>query len=242
MARWAPNIVSVASNGEGGVEVQWAVDTFFSDSEEPEKVFIALNGVPFQELGGDETSTEIPADKIAASAPVLTIGVIFWWSGDPPETKQSVVQVPVQSAADTTGGAAVKKPEVTVVHVLPRTRTRPNTIRIHWESHNYNDGNIIWGPDLSNRPGRKSIATKTAHYRGDFDAQPLQSGVVYFFKVEVRNTTQPPAPWHSTTIAVRAAIDTLSVAQFLDESRLGRTTPLATLVGPEKSVRTLVLG
>lgn len=241
MSRWAPNILSVSSSAGGGVEVRWEVDTFFSDSEEPEKVFIALNGAPFDELAGDETSVEIPADKVAASAPQLAISVIFWWSGTPPEQKQSAVAVPVQGGG--TGGTGVNaaaKPVVTVVRVQARTATRPNNIQIHWKSNNYNDGNIFWGPNLAT-PGRKNIRPRGERYEGDFTAQPVASGTTYFFKVEVRNTLHSPT-WISTTIAVRSAVDTLSVQQFLAASGLPRTSALAAIVGPGKSVRGMVVG
>lgn len=239
MARWAPNILSATSGEEGGIKVTWEKETFFADSEDPEKVLIGVNGALIEELGGDETSFEIPANLIAP--PMLTIGVIFRWEGPPSEEKQDVIQIPVQGAV-TGGGASVKKPEVTVVDVLPRTRNRANQIKIHWESRNFNNGHIRWGWDPNNLTGFQDITPAFVRERGDFTAQPLQSGLLHYFRVEVRNTTQQPSPWHSTTIAIHAAIDTLSVAQFLRESGLARTTPLATVVGPDKSVRKWVLG
>ena len=108
MTRRPPSILSVVSNAEGGLEVKWEVDTFFADSEPPEKVLIDLNGVPFKQLDGDEDSVEIPAATISSlGVQVMAIGVIFWWSGTPPEEQQSVVTVPVGTGGGGGGGTGV---------------------------------------------------------------------------------------------------------------------------------------
>lgn len=246
MTRRPPSILSIASTAEGGLEVKWEVDTFFADSEPPEKVLIDLNGIPFKQLDGDEDSVEIPAETITAlGAQVIAIGVIFWWSGVPPEEQQSVVSVPVGTGgggAGNTGVFPAKKPVVTIVKVQPRTVNSASSITIAWESNNYNDGNIFWGPKNAPAAFRHNIRPQGEVYSGTFTTnQALSAATEYVFKVEVRNTLHSPT-WISTTVFVRSAADTLSVRQFLLTSGKPVTTGLATIVGPTKSVHTMLAG
>jgi hypothetical protein len=213
---------------------------------------IDLNGVPFQELGGDDVSVEVPAATLAAlGAAVVTVSVSFWWSGSPPEEQQSAVVVPVQIGAGpgNSGVLPAMKPIVTLVHVQPRTVSTPSSIKIAWKSNNYNDGNIIWGPfnaptafTRNIRPPNDSVSS------GVFSTdRPLSAGTQYFFRVEVRNTLHSPT-WISTTVVVRSAMEipasppTFSVRQFLQASGRPVTSSLASIVGPARSVRTMLLG
>lgn len=246
MTRRPPTILSVASTAEGGIEVAWEVDTFFSDSEEPEKVLIDLNGVPFDQLDGDETSIEVPAETLAAlGTPAVAISISFWWSGSPPEEQQSSVSVPVQTGGSGPGNTGVlpaAKPIVTVVQVRPRTLLSANTIEIAWKSNNYNDGNIVWGPASAPTVFRRSIRPRGEVYSGTFITdRTLTPATQYVFKIEVRNTLHSPT-WLSTTIVVRSASDTLSVRQFLLASGRPVTTSLATVVDPTRSIRKMLVG
>ena len=246
MTRRPPSILSIASTAEGGLEVKWAVDTFFPDSAPPEKVLIELNGLEFKALDGDEDSVEIPAATITSlGAQVIAIGVIFWWSGSPPEEQQSVVSVPVGSGGGGGGNTGVfpaRKPVVTIVNVQPRTVNTASSITIAWKSNNYNDGNIFWGPKNAPAAFRHNIRPRGEVYSGTFKTnQPLSAATEYVFKVEVRNTLHSPT-WISTTIIVRSAADTLSVRQFLFTSGKPVTTGLAAVVGPAKSVHKLLAG
>jgi hypothetical protein len=246
MTRRPPTILSVASTADGGIEVAWEIDTFFADSAEPEKVLVDLNGLPFDELDGDETSIEIPAETLAAlGTPAVAISISFWWSGSPPEEQQSSVSVPVQTGGPGTGTAGVlpaAKPIVTVVQVRPRTLHSANTIEIAWTSNNYNDGNIVWGPASAPTAFRRSIRPRGEVYSGTFITdRPLTPATEYVFKVEVRNTLHSPT-WLSTTIVVRSATDTLSVRQFLLASGRPVTTSLAAVVGPTRSLRRMLVG
>lgn len=245
MSRWAPSIVSVASSDGGGIEVKWEVDSFFADSEPPEKVLIDLNGAPFTQLDGDEDSVEIPAATLTGlGAPSVTIGISFWWSGTPPEEKQSVVTVPLQGPI--TGGSGVApaaRPIVTVVRVQQRTVQTPASITIGWRSNNYNDGNIHWGPAaIDPAPFHHSIRPVGTVYHGTFTTdRPLDGNARYAFRVEVRNTLHSPT-WIGTTIVVRSAPATLSVRKFLLDSGRPASTSLASLVGQPKSLHTLLFG
>ena len=245
MTRRPPSILSVASTSEGGIEVTWEVDTFFANSAAPEKVLIDLNGVQFDVLDGDETSVEIPAATIAAfGTPVVAISVSFWWSGSPAEEQQSVVSVPVQTGGTggNTGVLPAARPIVTVVHVQPRTVHGPNNIKIAWQPNNYNDGNIFWGPASAPAAFPRSIRPVGEVYSGTFTTdRALTSATQYVFKVEVRNTLYSPT-WISTTVLVRSAADTLSVRQFLLASGRPVTTGLASLVGPARSLRKMLVG
>jgi len=107
MTHRAPSIVGVFSSGDGGFDVHWAVDTFFPDSDAPEKVFVDLNGVAFKELDGDEDSVEVPVAVInALGSPAITVSVSFWWPGPPAEELQSSLVVPV-STGSVAGNAGV---------------------------------------------------------------------------------------------------------------------------------------
>jgi hypothetical protein len=246
MTRWPPTILSVASTADGGIEVTWEVDSFFADAAEPEKVLVDLNGVLFKELDGDETSIEIPAETLAAlGTATVVISISFWWSGSPPEEKQSSVSVPLQTGGPGPGPAGVlpaAKPIVRVVQVRPRTLLSANTIEIAWQSNNYNDGNIVWGPASNASAFRRSIRPRGEVYSGTFVTdQPLTPATQYFFKVEVRNTLHSPT-WLSTTIVVRSANDTLSVREFLVASGRPVTTSLASVAGPSRSLRKMLVG
>jgi hypothetical protein len=242
MTRRPPSIVSVTSTTEADVEVTWEVDTFFADSEAPEKVLIDLNGAPFKQLDGDETSVEIPlATLTSLGTPIVTISVSFWWSGSPPEEQMSVVQLPVQTGGAGGGVLPAARPVVTLERVQPRTVHGPSTIKIAWKSNNYNDGNIFWGPQGST-PFKHSIKPKGEVYSGTFTTdKPLIPARLYEFKVEVRNTLHSPT-WISTTIVVKSPADTLSVREFLATSGKPVTTGLTGLVGPAQSVRKMLLG
>ncbi len=244
MARRPPVILSALSTADGGLEVKWEVDTFFGDSDDPEKVLVDLNGQLFEQLDGDETSVEIPAARIAAFPQQVVISVSFWWSGPPAEEQQSSVTVPVNQGGG--GGAAgvlpAAKPIVTLVGVQPRTVNAASNIKIAWKSNNYNDGNIIWGPTGAPNAFTHNIRPVGEHYSGEFVTnRPLTAATLYSFKVEVRNTLHSPG-WISTTIFVRSPADTLSVRQFLVTSGRPVTTGLATVVGADRSVHRLLVG
>jgi hypothetical protein len=245
MTRRPPAILSVASSADGGIEVQWEVDSFFPDSEAPEKVRVELNGVLFSDLDGDETSVDIPPARIAAlGTPVLAISITFLWSANPAEALQSTVTVPIQTGGGGGGGGALPaaKPVVTVIKVQAHTRQADRSITIAWVSNNYNDGNIIWGPADQPEAFHRNIRPVGEVYHGTFSTdQPLRPATSYVFKVEVRNTLHSP-DWISTTAVVRSASDTVSLRQFLQVSNVPVSSSVHALVGPDHSVRRMILG
>ncbi len=243
MARRPPVILSALSTADGGIEVKWEIDTFFADSDDPEKVLVDLNGQPFEQVDGGETSVEIPVAVIAGFQQVV-VSVSFWWSGPPAEEQQSSVTVPVNQGGG--GGAAgvlpAARPIVTLVGVQPRTVTTARSIKIAWKSNNYNDGNIIWGPTGTPAAFTHNIRPLGERYSGEFVTnKPLTAATLYSFKVEVRNTLHSRG-WISTTIFVRSPADTLSVREFLFTSGRPVTTGLATVVGADRSVHRLLVG
>jgi hypothetical protein len=244
MTRRPPTILSAASTSEGGIEVRWEVDTFYADSAEPERVLIDLNGASFQELEGDADSVEIPPETFTQFGAQVVISVSFWWSGSPAEEQQSSVIVPLHQGgggAGNTGVLPAAKPIVTVVDVRARTANTPSHIKIAWQSNNYNDGNIFWGP--RDRPAEShNIRPAGERYSGEFVTDKrLVSATQYVFKVEVRNTLHSPT-WISTSIVVRSAADTLSIRAFLMASGMPVTTSLGSVVGLARSVRELLVG
>lgn len=241
MTRRAPSIVEVSPSGDD-VEIRWEVDSFFADSEAPEKVLVTINGQPFAELDADETSVAIPAARIAGLGTALvTVGIIFWWGGSPPEEQHSVYQFTVAGPA--TGGVyPAATPRVTVVSSVPRTTRHPASITIAWQSNNYNDGNIVWGPQSQPDAFRRSIRPRGERYSGQFTTdRSLAAGTRYLFRVEVRNTLHSPG-WLSSTIAVTCAEATWSVRTFLERSGEPITAGIASLVGPARSVRAWLRG
>lgn len=241
MSRRPPDIVSISPTSSGGIEVRWKVDDFFADTEAPEAVIIELNGVAIKKLDGDDTSFEIPAAAIAPSAQSITIGVIFWWSGEPPEEQQSAASVLVGTGASA-GVRPAATPILTILEVRPRTLAGPNRITIGWKSDNYNDGNILWGPAASPEAFKHSITPKGENYSGSFTTdRPLLPVTLYRFKVEVRNTLHSPT-WVHTLLSVLSAENSLSLRQFLIASGRPVTTPVAAVVGPDRSVHHLLVG
>lgn len=241
MTRRPPAITAVTASAEN-VEVTWEVDSFFDGSEEPEKVLISLNGFLRETLDGDETSATIPqADLTALGTQVVTIGVSFWWSGNPPEEQQSVFQLTV-SGGPVQGVYPAATPSVRVVRVQPRTSDRAASITIAWQSNNYNDGNIVWGPQSRPESFRRSIRPRGERYSGEFTTdQVLTPGGRYVFRVEVRNTLHSPG-WVSATITVGVPEATWSVRAFLLASGKPVTTGLASVLGPARSVRAWLRG
>jgi len=240
MTRRPPSITSVESGSAGGLQVGWELDGFFADSEAPEAVLVDVNGVEFSRLGGDATSVEIPTTQLGTG--VVTVSITFWWSGSPAEEQQSSVQVSL-GAGPTGGGTGVipaAKPVLTVGAVTPKTLATPNRITIAWRSNNYNDGNLIWGPETSPGLFRRSIKPTGERYEGSFSTdQRLVAGTRYLFKVEVRNTLQSPA-WTSTTALVRAARNFSSLRGFLTASGLSTSGGLRAVLGQGDSLRELL--
>jgi hypothetical protein len=241
MTRRPPSMLGGSPAG-GDVEITWEVDSFFGDSEAPEKILIALNGLPHAELGADETSVTIPAADIAAlGAQVVNVGVIFWWSGSPPEEQQSVFTFTIAGPAQ--GGVfPAAPPEVTLIRVVPRTANGPASITIAWKSNNYNDGNIVWGPESNPAASRRNIRPVGERYSGEFTTDsPLTPGGRYAFRVEVRNTLHSPG-WIASTMTVTVPPALWSVRAFLMLSGRPVNAGIAALVGPTRSVRTWIRG
>ena len=250
MTRRPPAILAVLVAWDGGLEVTWEVDTFFADSEEPERVLVSLNGVLVDNLDGDEVSADIAADLVTGlGSPVAVVSVSFWWSGTPAEEQQSSVpvQVRVPAGAGQAGVLPAMQPTVTLEGVRPRVGGAPATITIRWRTNNHNDGNIVWGPAATPRQFRHNIRPANASVvTGTFTTnQPLVGGALYSFTVEVRNTLHSPG-WLATTIVVRAPAEpfapTSSVRQFLIQTGRPVTSGLFALVGQDRSVRRLILG
>jgi len=242
----------VFSSADGGFDVQWGVDTFFPDSDEPEKVFVDLNGLTFKELDADQDSVEVPLAVInALGSPTVTVSVSFVWSGPPAEELQSSVVMPVGTGA-VTGNAGVfpaMKPIVTLVGIQPRTANKPSAITIAWRTNNHNDGNIFWGPASAPRSFVRNIRPANASVTsGTFTTdRPLTANTQYFFTVEVRNTLHS-RQWLATTVVAKlateapAVVRTSSLRQFLQQTGRPLTSSLAAVVGPTRSLRALILG
>lgn len=244
VTRRPPDILGVAALPGGGLEVRWATDTFFGDSEDPERVLIALNAQVVDSLDGDETSATIEAEQVSALAPgVLTIGVIYWWSGSPEETQQSAVQIPLSGGpgAGQAGVDPARQPEVSVA-VEPRTPTRPLRLRVEWTSHNYNDGEIVWGPRHAPEQYLHSIRPRGTVYQGAWVTdRPVEPQTLYRVSVRVRNTLHSPT-WLSTSVWVRTPDTVLSVRAFLAAGGHAPAAGLRSAMGAERSVHRWLTG
>lgn len=247
MTRRPPTITSVLPTAEGGLEVTWEVDTFFGDSEPPEAVRVDLDGVPFPpELGGDETSVEVPGAALAAVGAdgVVVVSVSFAWAGPPAEEQQSSLVVPLRSgpASGNTGVWPAATPVVTVERVQGRTLQAAPSITIRWRSNNYNDGEIRWGPESAPHAHTTSIRPRGERYEGTFTTdRPIAAATTYRFEVRVVNRHHSPT-WVSATAAVRSAPDPTSVRGFLVASGVPVAGGLRARVGPGLSVRRLLRG
>lgn len=253
MTRRPPSIQGVFSTSGGGLKVAWTLDTFFPDSAEPERVLVDLNGNLFENLDGDQTSVDVPQATVTAlGGSSIIVSVSFWWSGSPAEEQQSSVVVPVQGAPGpgNEGVYPATKPVVSLVRVQARTPTSPASIEIAWRTNNHNDGNIFWGPVAAPRSFVRNIRPANASVTTGMFAtdQPLTSGVLYSFTVEVRNTLHSPE-WLATTALIRAAaeapktiVPTTSLRQYLQQTGRPITSSLAPLVGPSNSIRKMILG
>ncbi|MFZ1412803.1 MAG: hypothetical protein WAS07_15240 [Micropruina sp.] len=251
MTRRPPSILGAFPAGDGGIEVRWEVDSFFADSEDPERVLVALNGISFDNLDGSEDSVEIPsATIIALGTAVIVISITFWWSGSPAEQQQSSFPVQVQAAGVESGGVwPAMKPIVTLVSVQARSGATPSRITINWRTNNHNDGNIFWGPQGNQRQFRSNIKPANASVvSGTFTTdQPLQPATLYFFTVEVINRLHS-LTWYGTTLVVRSAaetptfVPTTSLRQFLQRSGRPLTTGVSQVIGTTRSLRKLLLG
>jgi len=241
MTRRPPSILGGAPSGTD-VEIRWEVDSFFGDSEAPEKILIELNGLPHAELDADETSVTIPGVAVTAlGTQLVAVGVIFWWSGSPPDEQQSVFTFTI--AGPVQGGVyPAAPPQLNLVRVAPRTSTTPASITIAWKSNNYNDGNIVWGPESTPTAFRRSIRPRGEVYSGEFTTDAaLTPGARYVLRVEVRNTLHSPG-WIASTITVAVPAALWSVRGFLQLSGKPVDRGIAAFVGPSRSVRTWIRG
>jgi len=245
MTRRPPSIVNVVTTADGGIKISWEVDSFFPDSEAPEKIRVDLQGIAFSTLDGDTDSEEIPrATVMALNLPVVVVSVSFLWMGPPVEEQQSSALVPVQVGAGTgrSGVNPAAKPVVSVVHVQPRTRQLASNIRIHWQSNNYNAGKLLWGGPGNARAFERNIGPVGQNYQGTFTTdRPLVPATLYTFTVEVRNTLHSPG-WLSTSIVVRSAPDYVSLRKFLIDTGTPVTASVRSLVSAGRSVRHLIIG
>ncbi|PJJ62304.1 hypothetical protein CLV54_2103 [Compostimonas suwonensis] len=235
------------SASSSALELNWEVDSFFGDSEAPERVLVSLNGRLFTNLDGDDTTVSIPAAAIGSlGSTVIAVGVSFWWSGSPPEELQSVFTFAIPGANN--GGVfPAAPPSLSLVRNVPPTSNGPAVITISWRSNNYNDGNIFWGPTSNPRAFSRSIKPKGEIYSGEFPTdRPLSPGTAYSFRVEVRNTLHS-TEWLASTLIVVAAVATPAAASWSVRARLlasGKplTAGISAFVGPSRSVRTWLRG
>lgn len=243
MTRRPPDLVSVTSSPDGGLTVTWALDTFYPDSEPGEKVLVSLDGALHQTLDGDETSADVAKELLEAlGTHLLTIGIAYWWSGDPPEEQATAVQVPLYGGTGGGGVYPAAKPVVTVEAVRARTPHAPSSVTIRWKSNNYNDGRILWGPQSAPRQASSSIRPRGEVYEGTWTTdQPLQPATLYSFTVSVRNTLHSPG-WIETTVVVRTPPNRLSVRDFLIAGGLPPVTGVRAAMGAERSVRRWLTG
>lgn len=241
MTRRPPAILGGLPSG-GDVEVHWEVDSFFGDSDPPEKTLIELNGRHHTELDADETSVRISgADIVALGAQIVAVGVVFWWSGSPPEEQQGVFTFTV--APPNQGGVyPAAPPQVALVRAVPRTANGPASITISWKSNNYNDGNIVWGPEADPTAFRHSIRPVGERHSGEFTTdRPLTAGVRYVFRVEVRNTLHSRG-WIASTLTFPLPPSVWSVRTYLLLSGRPVDKGIVALLGPARSVRTWIRG
>ncbi|MFJ7066796.1 hypothetical protein [Streptomyces sp. NPDC101115] len=240
MASRKPPVVTVVQlTDEGALHLEWDLDRFFPDPEEPDEVWVELpHGLATEPMDGAVRETDVPAAQIQPYAGrVLAGSVVFKWAG-PPDDVQGSAFPPVQVPGGGTPGHTGQVPSVPVLAIVarePKTLQHENRITISWSSYSYNSGDVFWGPHDQPRLHTHNINPHGAHYSGTFTTDhPLRPRTAYRFTVRVTNGFE-----HRTVeseITVTSAANHSSVRRFLAES--GVRTPTG-LRGPLHGVRSL---
>lgn len=257
MSRWAPEIMSALWDEQtGALAVAWRAPDF-QDFESPDHVIVEeAHGFSSGLLDPDETSYAIDgnvARNLAKSGiGLLTIGVIFQWGAEPDDdVRKSGVEIPNPYWQQPgVGAGGPERPRLRAT-AHARTMAAPASITLGWESNNWTEGRIEWGPNDNPRAFLHRIKPGPGHYNPEIDRLryngewrtdvSLQPSTIYSFSLAVRNPHETPT-WFETSIAVRSADDTLSIREYMIANALDAGTPLRGAMQPELSTHIWLTG
>jgi hypothetical protein len=137
-------------------------------------------------------------------------------------------------------------PFITVQQPVPATLNHANQITISWESDDYTDGQVIWGPlanpqqtESSFQPVDKgNVPDYTGTYTADITSN--LAGQLIAFTVQVRNSFQDASLWFPSHVVVRSAQNYTSVREFLKASNVALPTGISQYFKGTMSLRALM--
>ncbi|WP_329391822.1 hypothetical protein OG625_40895 (plasmid) [Streptomyces sp. NBC_01351] len=240
MSRKPPTITVQYLKGDGSLHLEWDLDRFFPDPEDPDEVWIELPAGPVTgPMDGREVrEIDLPASTVQPYAgTVLGGSVVFKWTGPPDDVQGSAFAIALPGGGSPAPPAQVPfVPQLQVLAREPKTLRNENRITIGWASYSYNKGNIFWGPADQPRLHTHNIDPHGAKYSGTFTTdRPLRPRTAYRFTVQVTNGFE-----HRTVeaeITATSAANHISVRQFLRESGVPTPTGLRGALRGARSLR-----
>jgi hypothetical protein len=233
MSRWAPAITNLYQTTDG-VRIDWTLDTFFSNPESPEKVRVDTHDGTSKVLDGDARTHTIPTSVIdrARQKGLRLIGgnVVFVWSN---EQLSSGFWFPVVTSTEATQHRTQpnRVPKLTLTARHSKTLHQSNRITLAWSGHNFNHGELIWGPEGNTSAHRSKLTPRRIPgdviYSGTFTTSGLAPDTAYQFRAITKNTHER---WEtSRTIVVRSLSNHRSVREFLHASGVPLSGPPGTV-------------
>ncbi|MFJ5307971.1 hypothetical protein [Streptomyces sp. NPDC088350] len=239
MSRKPPANIVGSFTDEGALHLEWDLDRFFPDPEEPDNVWVELpHGIATPIMDGSVRSADLPKAALQPYAGTLVTGdVVFKWNGPPDDVQAGAFQVVVPGGGSPGNPEPVPRvPVLGLVDRQPRTLGHENLITISWASYSYTSGTIFWGPDDQPRHYSHGIDASGARYSGTFTTDhPLRPRTPYRFLVQVTNAFE-----HRTVearITVESAANFTSVRQFLAASGVHTPTGLRRPLGRVRGLR-----
>ncbi|MET8681977.1 hypothetical protein ABZW18_31465 [Streptomyces sp. NPDC004647] len=230
MSRKPPTISALYLQNDGSLHIEWDLDSFFENPEEPDEVWVELpGGIVSEVMAGGTRKFDVPAVVVEAyMGTVLNGSVVFKWNENPDNVQGSAFSYPLTSGVPGQSGSTPSVPTVKLLERAPKTLQHENLITISWASYSYTRGNIIWGPQNNPRLFTHNIDPHGTVYSGEFTTdRPLAPQATYQFLVQVTNAFHNKTV--ETPIRVGSVANFSSVRQFLAAS--GIPTP-AGLRGP----------
>jgi hypothetical protein len=137
-------------------------------------------------------------------------------------------------------------PFITVQQPIPATLSHANQITISWQSSDYTDGQVLWGPVTNPQQTTSSFdATDSGNvpdYTGTYTANipPNLAGQLIEFTVQVRNSFQDAELWFPSHVLARSAQNYTSLRKFLQASNVTPPTGIRQYFKSTASLRALM--
>jgi hypothetical protein len=137
-------------------------------------------------------------------------------------------------------------PLITVQQPIPATLNHANQITIGWQSNDYTDGQVLWGPLTNPQQTVSSFnagdSGNVPDYTGTYttDIPSNLAGQLMEFTVQVRNTFQDAKLWFPSHVLVRSAQNYTSLRKFLEASNVAPSTGIKQYFIGTTSLRALM--